>query len=91
MKDEVLIILPSTNGFFRTEMSGGFNMLNRIGNKGIKIRVLTLRDEENISEINKIKAKYQNISFKDLEQTMASFNRILVFDKDNTVIWEDWV
>jgi signal transduction histidine kinase len=87
-KHEVLIILPSTNGFFRTEMSGGFNMLNRMGNKGIKIRVLTLRDEENVSEINKIKAKYPNISFKDLEQTMASFNRILVFDKDNTVIWE---
>ncbi len=87
-KDEILIILPSTNGFFRTEMSGSFNKLNRLGNRGIKIKILTLRDEENIYEINKIKAKYQNISFKDLEQTMASFNRILVFDKDNTVIWE---
>ena len=87
-KDEILMILPSTNGFFRTEISGGFKILNRLGNKGIKIRVLTLRDEENFSEINKIKTKYQNIVFKDLEQTMASFNRILGFDKDNTVIWE---
>jgi len=87
-KDEILIILPSTNGFFRTEMSGGFKMLNRLGKRGTKIRILTLRDQVNISEINKIKTKYQNISFKDLEQTIASFNRILVFDKDNTVIWE---
>ena len=63
-------------------------MMNRLGSKGLKIKILTLRDEENISKINKIKSKYSNIAFKDLEQSMASFNRILVFDNDNTVIWE---
>ncbi len=88
VKREVLIILPSTNGFFRTELSGGFKKLDRIGAKGIRIRVLTLHDQENSSEIQKIKARYANINFRDLEQTNTSFNRIMVFDKENTVIWE---
>jgi signal transduction histidine kinase len=87
-KKEILIILPSTNGFFRTEMSGGFKMIDRIGAKGIRVRVLTLPDQENSFEIRKIKSKYPNIYFRDLEQVITSFNRIMVFDKENTVIWE---
>jgi hypothetical protein len=87
-KKEILIILPSTNGFFRTEMSGAFKMIDRIGAKGIRVRVLTLPDQENSFEIRKIKSKYPNIYFRDLEQVITSFNRIMVFDKENTVIWE---
>lgn len=73
-KKETLIILPSTTGFFRTELSGGFKMIDRIGAKGIQIRVLTLPDKEHSFEINKIKSKYSNINFKDLEQAITSFN-----------------
>ncbi len=87
-KKEVLIILPSTNGFYRSELEGGFIMLNELGFKGVKLRVLTIPDSENAHETNKIKSKYQNIVFKDLEPTMASFNRILVFDNKTTVMWE---
>lgn len=87
-KKEILIILPSTNGFFRTELSGGFKMINRIGAKGIRARILTIPDQENSFEIRKIKSKYPNINFRDLEQDLTSFNRIMVFDRENTVIWE---
>ena len=45
-------------------------------------------DQENSFEIRKIKSKYPNIYFRDLEQVITSFNRIMVFDKENTVIWE---
>lgn len=69
-------------------MSGGFKMIDRIGAKGIRVRVLTLPDQENSFEIRKIKSKYPNIYFRDLEQVITSFNRIMVFDKENTVIWE---
>ena len=88
VKKEILIMLPSTNGFYRTEMSGGFKMLNRLGDKGIKMQVLTIPDPENLLEANKIKSKYPNIEFRDLEHTMMSFNRIIVFDNKNTVLWE---
>lgn len=87
-KKEILIILPSTNGFFRTEMSEAFKMIDRIGAKGIQVRVLTLPDQENSFEIAKIKSKYVNINFRDLEQLITSFNRIIIFDRENTVIWE---
>ncbi len=87
-KNEILIILPSINGFYRSELEGGFRMLNELGFKGVKLRVLTIPDSENTKETNKIKSKYQNIAFKDLEPTMASFNRILVFDNKTTVVWE---
>lgn len=87
-KKDALIILPSINGFFRTEMSGGFKMMDRIGAKGIQIRILTLPDLENIIETRRIKAKYTNIGFRDLEQPVALFNRIMIFDREDTVIWE---
>ncbi|MDQ2685906.1 MAG: HAMP domain-containing histidine kinase [Thermoproteota archaeon] len=87
-KKEILIMLPSTNGFYRCEIEGGFRLLNELGNKGIKLRVLTIPDYDNINETNKIRSKYKNIVFKDLEQTMASNNRILVFDNKTTVVWE---
>jgi len=87
-KNEILIILPSINGFYRSELEGGFKMLNELGVKGVKLRVLTIPDSENTKETNKIKSKYQNIAFRDLETSMASFNRILVFDNKTTVVWE---
>lgn len=88
VKKEVLIILPSTNGFFRTEMSGGFNEINKIGAKGIQIKILTFTDKDYTSEIKRIKTKYTNITFRELEQASASMSRIMIFDKEMTVIWE---
>ena len=87
-KKEIIIILPSTNGFYRSELQGGFKMLNELGLKGVKLRVLTIPDSDIAHETNKIKSKYRNIAFRDLEPAMASFNRILVFDNKTTVIWE---
>lgn len=88
VKKDILIILPSMNGFYRTEISGGFKMLNRLGERGIRVRILTIPDPENLMEVNKIKSKYHNLVFRDLEQTMMSYNRIIVFDDKNTLLWE---
>ena len=44
VKYEVLIILPSLNGFFRTEKSYGFKTLNELASKGIKVKVLSPLD-----------------------------------------------
>ena len=87
-KKEILIIIPSTKGFYRSGLEDGFKMLNELGFKGIKLRILTIPNSENTKEIDKIKSKYQNIAFKNLEPAMASFNRILVFDNKTTVVWE---
>lgn len=87
-KKEILIVLPSANRFFRTELSEGFKMIDRIGSKGIRVRILTIPDQENNFEISKIKSKYHNINFRDLDQDLTLFNRIIVFDRENAVIWE---
>ncbi|HEU5119404.1 MAG TPA: HAMP domain-containing sensor histidine kinase [Candidatus Nitrosocosmicus sp.] len=88
VKKEILIIIPSTKGFYRSELEGGFKMLNELGFKGIQLKVLTIPDYVNIKETDKIKSKYKNIAFKDLDPAMASSNRILVFDNKTTVVWE---
>lgn len=87
-KKEILIIMPSSNGFYRTEIGDGFKNLNQIGAKGIKIRILTITNLDVLYEINKIKAKYPNILFRDLEPSIPSFSRINIFDKKDTVVWE---
>ena len=87
-RSEILIIMPSSNGFYRTEMADGFKNLNKIGAKGVKIRILTVTNLDVVHEMNKIKAKYPNILFRDLDPSIPSFSRINIFDKKDTVIWE---
>lgn len=87
-RNEILIIMPSSNGFYRTEMRDGFKNLNEIGSNGVKIKILTLPNLEVSNEMNRIKAKYPNILFRDLVSSIPPFNRINIFDKKDTVIWE---
>lgn len=88
VRKEILIVLPSSNGFYRTEMSDGFKNLNKIGAKGVKIRILTISNLDVIYEMNRIKAKYPNILFRDIEPSIPSFSRINIFDRRDTVVWE---
>lgn len=58
-KEEVLILLSSENGFLRTEKISGFNLLNELAAKGIKIKVLNSIKSTNNNLIDEIKQKYQ--------------------------------
>ena len=54
VKYEVLIMLPSLNGFFRTEKSYGFKILNGLASKGIKVKVLSPLDYKNQAKVDQI-------------------------------------
>ncbi len=46
-KNEILIILHSKNGVMRTERAGGFRILDDLGSKSVKVKVLTALDYTN--------------------------------------------
>lgn len=85
---EVLIILPSLNGFYRTEKSSGFKTLNELGSKGIKIKVLIPLDYKNKDSWNKIRSNYDYIEFKGLRSILQTINRITILDRSKTMILE---
>jgi signal transduction histidine kinase len=87
-KDEVLILLPSLNGFFRTEKSSGFKTLNELGFKGLKIKVLSPLDYKNQGKLDKIKSNYDRIEFRSLQFTLQTINRITILDRSKTMILE---
>ncbi len=87
-KDEVLIVLPSVNGFYRTEKSSGFKTLNQLGSRGLKIKVLSPLDYKNQDKLDKIKSNYDHIEFRGLQFTLQTINRITILDRSKTMILE---
>jgi len=87
-QDEVLILLPSLNGFYRTEKSSGFKTLNELGFKGLKIKVLSPMDYKNQDKSDKIKSNYDKIEFRSLQFTLQTINRITILDRSKTMILE---
>jgi len=88
VKYEVLIILPSLNGFYRTEKSSGFKTLNELGSKGLKIKVLSPLDYKNQDNLDKIKSNYDHIQFRGLHSILQTINRITILDRSKTMILE---
>ena len=88
VKYEVLIILPSLNGFFRTEKSYGFKILNNLASKGIKVKVLSPLDYKNQDKVDLITSNYHHIEFRSLQFTLETINRITIIDRAKTMILE---
>jgi signal transduction histidine kinase len=85
---EVLILLPSVNGFFHTDKSGGFKFLNEIALKGVKVNVLGASSNYNKDILDKIISKYPFIKFRSLQNNLQAMNRIAIFDRSKTVVLE---
>jgi signal transduction histidine kinase len=85
---EVLILLPSVNGFFHTEKSGGFKFLNEIALKGVKVNVLGASSHYNKDLVDKMISKYPHIEFRSLQLNLLVMNRIVIFDRLKTVVLE---
>ena len=81
-------MLPSLNGFFRTEKSYGFKILNGLASKGIKVKVLSPLDYKNQDKVDQIKSNYNHIEFRNLQFTLQTVNRITIFDRAKTMILE---
>jgi signal transduction histidine kinase len=88
-KKEILILLSSENGFLRTERNGGFNLLNELAAKGIKVKVLIpsqFTSEYKITDI--IKSKYHFIEFRNLQFSLQMVIGITIVDRVKSMIFE---
>ncbi len=85
---EILILFSSTNGFLRTEKSGGLDSLNQIAFGGIKVKVLTPLDPTKEDKINLIKSKFDHIESRNLQANMQIGIGIIIVDKEKSLIFE---
>ncbi len=85
---EILILFSSTNGYLRTEKSGGLVSLNQIAFGGIKVKVLTPLDPTKEDKINQIKSKYNHIESRNLQANMQIGIGIIIVDKEKSLIFE---
>ncbi|CAN5620220.1 hypothetical protein BH23THE1_BH23THE1_17470 [soil metagenome] len=85
---EVLIILSSNNGLLRTESSGGFKILNELALRGIDVRILTSMDYKNKDTFDRIQSTFNNIQFRRLDTSIQTVNRIIILDREKTMVWE---
>jgi signal transduction histidine kinase len=88
VKYEVLVLLPSVNGFFHTDKEGGFKCLNEIASKGVRVNVLGKSSNYNKDISDLIISKYPYIKFRRLQLNLQAMNRIVIFDRLKTVVLE---
>ncbi len=87
-KEEILILLSSAMGFFRVERIGAYKVLDYMGQKGAKVKILIPMDIKHVDSINKIKSQYPRIEFKILQFSLTTKIGIMTFDKQKTIILE---
>jgi signal transduction histidine kinase len=87
-KYEVLILLPSVDGFFHTDKSDGFKFLNEIALKGIKVNVLVASSHHKKDIVGTMMPNYPNIEFRSLPLNLTVMNRIVIFDRSKAVVLE---
>lgn len=88
VKHEVLMLLPSANGFFHIDRSGGFKFLNEKAKKGVRVNVLGASSNYDKDVVGKITSKYPHIEFRSLQLNLQILNRIVIFDRSKTMVLE---
>ena len=87
-KEEILILLSSAIGFIRVERIGGYKVLDDLGQKGTKVKILIPVDTKHVDSINKTISQYPHIEFKILQFSLTTKIGIMTFDKQKTLILE---
>ena len=87
-KKEILILLSSAMGFIRVERIGGYKVLDDLGQKGTKVKILIPVDAKHVDSINKTISQYPHIEFKILQFSLTTKIGIMTFDKQKTLILE---
>ncbi|MBA3750732.1 MAG: hypothetical protein H0X03_07585, partial [Nitrosopumilus sp.] len=87
-KKEILIILSSENGFYRTQKFGGFNLLNETASRGIKVKILIPSGFNYEAKMDQIKLNYPCIEFRNMEFSLQMAIGITVVDREKSMIFE---
>ncbi|HEX5185533.1 MAG TPA: HAMP domain-containing sensor histidine kinase [Nitrososphaeraceae archaeon] len=87
-KQEILIILSSTNAALRLDQNKEFMTLNNISRKGIKVKVLVPMKRVLDNRVTKIVSKYPFIEFKFLPFTSLFLVGTAIIDRQQIISYE---
>jgi hypothetical protein len=87
-KKELLLILSSTNAFFRIENNNDFVSLEKLTDQRIAVKVLIPEKKELKYKIEQIKMKYSKIEFREFNTYHEPFIGIIIIDRENVLLIE---
>lgn len=87
-KQEILIILSSTNAALRLDQNKEFVTLNNISRKGIKVKVLVPMKRILDNRVTKIVSKYPFIEFRFLPFTSLFLVGTAIIDRQQVILYE---
>jgi two-component system sensor histidine kinase VicK len=88
IKSEVLLLLSSTNAFFRIENNNDFYACEKLTRRGITVKVLIPLKIDLLKKINQIILKYPKIEFRYFNTYHEPFIGISVIDREKVLILE---
>lgn len=88
IKSEVLLMLSSTNAFFRIEHNKDFYACEKLTHQGITVKVLIPLKIDLFEKINQITLKYPKIEFRYFNTHYEPFIGITVIDREKVLLLE---
>ena len=88
IKSEVLLMLSSTNAFFRIEHNKDFYACEKLAHRGITVKVLIPLKIDLLEKINQITLKYPKIEFRYFNTPHEPFIGITVIDREKVLLLE---
>src|SRR6476620_6932996 len=88
IKSEVLLMLSSTNAFFRIEHNKDFYACEKLTHRGITVKVLIPLKIDLLEKINQITLKYPKIEFRYIFTHNEPFIGITVLDREKVLLLE---
>ena len=88
IKSEVLLMLSSTNAFFRIEHNKDFYACEKLTHRGITVKVLIPLKIDLLEKINQITLKYPKIEFRYFNTHHEPFIGITVIDREKVLLLE---
>ena len=88
IKSEVLLMLSSTNAFFRIEHNKDFYACEKLTHRGITVKVLIPLKIDLLEKINQITLKYPKIEFRYIITHNEPFIGITVLDREKVLLLE---
>lgn len=87
-KEEVLVILSTTNAFRRAINMGRVDIYKAIIANGTKLRMLLPDDEQVKQEVSDISAEVSDIEFSYIDKSLQTGMSLLLVDRKELMVWE---
>lgn len=87
-KEEVLVLLSTSNDFRRAVNMGRVDIYRKIIENGVRLRILVPDDEQIKQAVSDIRTQASHIEFSYIDKSLQTGMSLLLVDRSELMVWE---